>query len=166
MDTRFTLIVALCLLMVVNSFKSYFRPKCLRPWSTEEIQIHKRDRSATGLYMSMDGVSDELQALGNDIEILPPSAGKGMRTVMKFGGSSLANAERIMYVSKLIRKHCELGYRPIIVCSAMGKTTNSLLSAGDFALDGSIFIDSLRTLHMTTIKQLGLPSSTAVQIEE
>ena len=78
----------------------------------------------------------------------------------------MANAERIMYVSKLIRKHCELGYRPIIVCSAMGKTTNSLLSAGDFALDGSIFIDSLRTLHMTTIKQLDLPSSTAGQIEE
>ena len=40
----------------------------------------------------------------------------------------------------------EKGYKPIIVCSAMGKTTNTLLSAGDFALQGQIFVDSLRTM--------------------
>tara|TARA_A100001035_G_scaffold257691_1_gene233894 strand:- start:30 stop:1493 length:1464 start_codon:yes stop_codon:yes gene_type:complete len=110
-------------------------------------------------------VSNELITVGDDIEILPPAMGKGMKTVMKFGGSSLANAERIMYVSKLIMKHFELGYKPVIVCSAMGKTTNSLLSAGDFALDGSVYIDSLRTLHTTTIRQLGLPESTLIDIE-
>ena len=42
------------------------------------------------------------------------------------------------------------GYKPSIVCSAMGKTTNSLLSAGDFALSGQIYVDSLRTLHVST----------------
>ena len=31
-----------------------------------------------------DGISNDLQTLGDDIEILPPSTGKGMRTVMKF----------------------------------------------------------------------------------
>ena len=110
-------------------------------------------------------VSSSLINIGDDIEISPPSMGKGMKTIMKFGGSSLANSERIMYVSKLIMKHFELGYKPVIVCSAMGKTTNSLLSSGDFALDGSVYIDSLRTLHTTTIKQLGLPESTLVEIE-
>lgn len=165
MTTTF-IVVFLCLASVTHAFKSHFRSRCLCSGGFK-IQVHERQRFlATVLSMSTGEVSEELQTLGDDIEILPPSAGKGMRTVMKFGGSSLANAERIMYVSKLIRKHCELGYRPIIVCSAMGKTTNSLLSAGEFALDGSIFIDSLRTLHMTTIKQLGLPSSTAAQIEE
>jgi len=54
---------------------------------------------------------------------------------MKFGGSSLANADRIEHVAQLIKEQMRLGYEPrAVVCSAMGKTTNSLLSAGDFAL--------------------------------
>ena len=125
----------------------------------------QRDRASTPCMAIAGDVSNELITVGDDIEILPPAMGKGMKTVMKFGGSSLANAERIMYVSKLIMKHFELGYKPVIVCSAMGKTTNSLLSAGDFALDGSVYIDSLRTLHTTTIRQLGLPESTLIDIE-
>ena len=39
---------------------------------------------------------------------------------------------------RLIKKHVDQGYRPMIVCSAMGKTTNSLISAGDFALTGQV----------------------------
>jgi aspartate kinase len=55
---------------------------------------------------------------------------------MKFGGSSLADKDRIDHVAKLIASQIEeCGTRPrAVVCSAMGKTTNSLLSAGDFAL--------------------------------
>jgi aspartokinase len=54
---------------------------------------------------------------------------------MKFGGSSLANAERVDYVANLIKGQIAAGYRPrAVICSAMGKTTNSLLSAGEFAL--------------------------------
>jgi aspartate kinase len=54
---------------------------------------------------------------------------------MKFGGSSLADAERVEHVAQLIKEQIHLGYNPrAVVCSAMGKTTNSLLSAGDFAL--------------------------------
>jgi aspartokinase len=54
---------------------------------------------------------------------------------MKFGGSSLANYERVDHVANLIKDQLEAGYRPrAVVCSAMGKTTNSLLSAGEFAL--------------------------------
>lgn len=57
---------------------------------------------------------------------------------MKFGGSSLADYERIDHVANLIKDQIELGYRPrAVVCSAMGKTTNNLLSAGDFALGES-----------------------------
>lgn len=54
---------------------------------------------------------------------------------MKFGGSSLANYERVDHVANLIKDQLEAGCRPrAVVCSAMGKTTNSLLSAGEFAL--------------------------------
>jgi len=67
-----------------------------------------------------------------------------------------------------------------VVCSAMGKTTNGLLSAGDFALgkcasiiilasmlenginvkflflEGRVNIDALKTLHMQAITEFGL----------
>lgn len=45
--------------------------------------------------------------------------------VMKFGGSSVANAVRMREVANLILSFPE--ERPIIVLSAMGKTTNRLL---------------------------------------
>lgn len=71
---------------------------------------------------------------------------------MKFGGSSLATLDRIDHVANLIKSQQETGYRArAVVCSAMGKTTNSLLSAGDFALEGRVCIDAIRTLHVTTM---------------
>jgi hypothetical protein len=48
----------------------------------------------------------------------------------------------------------------------MGKTTNSLLSAGDFALTGQVYIDSLRTLHITTANTLGLSEDTINGLNE
>lgn len=76
---------------------------------------------------------------------------------MKFGGSSLANADRIDHVANLIKDQIAAGYRPrAVVCSAMGKTTNSLLSSGDFALEGKVNIDAIRTLHTAAIKQFEL----------
>eukprot|EP00897_Mesotaenium_endlicherianum_P000639 jgi/Mesen1/10576/ME000085S09908 len=58
---------------------------------------------------------------------------QGYTVVMKFGGSSVATAERMKEVANLV-----LGFpdeRPIIVLSAMGKTTNNLLKAGDKAIN-------------------------------
>jgi len=73
----------------------------------------------------------------------------------KFGGSSLANAERIDHVARLIKSQIDQGYRPrAVVCSAMGKTTNNLLSAGEFALEGQVCVDAIRTLHTTTMDTL------------
>jgi len=56
------------------------------------------------------------------------------RVVMKFGGSSVRDAERIMEVSKLVKQQIADGLQPQLVCSAMGKTTNNLLAAADRAL--------------------------------
>jgi aspartate kinase len=67
--------------------------------------------------------------------------GQTLDVTMKFGGSSLANYERIDHVAHLIKTQLEAGYRPrAVVCSAMGKTTNSLLSAGEFALGTCIMM--------------------------
>mmetsp|Transcript_2884 Transcript_2884/g.4399 ORF Transcript_2884/g.4399 Transcript_2884/m.4399 type:complete len:524 (-) Transcript_2884:569-2140(-) len=77
-----------------------------------------------------------------------------MDVTMKFGGSSLADADRIHHVTALIKDQIAAGYRPrAVICSAMGKTTNSLLSAGDFALEGRVNIDAIRTLHNNALDE-------------
>lgn len=84
---------------------------------------------------------------------------------MKFGGSSLANEERIEHVAQLIKDQRALGYVPrAVVCSAMGKTTNSLLSAGEFALEGRVNIDAIRTLHKATMAHFDFPQNTIDEV--
>ncbi len=51
--------------------------------------------------------------------------------VMKFGGSSVNDAASIDRVIKIIQEHLPL--HPVIVVSAMGKTTRNLLGAGALA---------------------------------
>lgn len=46
----------------------------------------------------------------------------------------------------------------------MGKTTNSLLSAGEMALEGRVDIEALRTLHLGACREFDLPETTAEQI--
>ena len=123
------------------------------------LKIVNKPISRLSQTFALDSSVVNLETVGDDIEILAPENGIS-KIVMKFGGSSLASAERITYVSKLILKHVEKGYKPIIVCSAMGKTTNTLLAAGEFALNEQVNVESLRTMHISTAKQLGLPQST------
>ena len=54
--------------------------------------------------------------------------------VMKFGGSSVKDAASIDRVIKIIQQHLPLN--PVIVVSAMGKTTRNLLGAGALAAEG------------------------------
>jgi aspartate kinase len=54
--------------------------------------------------------------------------------VMKFGGSSVKDAVSIDRVIKIIQEHLPLN--PVIVVSAMGKTTRNLLGAGALASQG------------------------------
>lgn len=50
------------------------------------------------------------------------------RIVMKFGGTSVANEERIERAASLILKEVEQGKQVAVVVSAMGKTTDQLLA--------------------------------------
>ena len=84
---------------------------------------------------------------------------------MKFGGSSLADADRIHHVTALIKDQIAAGYRPrAVICSAMGKTTNSLLSAGDFALEGRVNIDAIRTLHNAALDEFDLNDDVRAEV--
>ncbi|NUM32922.1 MAG: aspartate kinase [Candidatus Brocadiae bacterium] len=74
--------------------------------------------------------------------------------VMKFGGSSISNADRIKSIAKIIQM--SLNRKPFIVTSAMGKTTDNLLQAGENALHGTVNLEEIKTLHYDTLKELGL----------
>jgi len=75
--------------------------------------------------------------------------------VMKFGGSSVATAERIRHVAGIIRDFADR--RPVVVLSAMGDTTDDLLEAADAALTGVITLDAIENLHKKTAAELGIP---------
>uniref|UniRef100_A0ACD6AAK4 Uncharacterized protein n=1 Tax=Avena sativa TaxID=4498 RepID=A0ACD6AAK4_AVESA len=88
----------------------------------------------------------------------------GFTVVMKFGGSSVASAERMREVADLILSFPE--ETPVVVLSAMGKTTNYLLLAGEKAVScgapNAAEIDELKAikdLHLRTTDELGLDSS-------
>lgn len=49
------------------------------------------------------------------------------RVVMKFGGTSVANIQRIQMVAGRIKSKVARGEQPIVVVSAMGKTTDELI---------------------------------------
>jgi aspartate kinase len=83
--------------------------------------------------------------------------------VMKFGGSSLANAERIRHVSGIIKPLLPL--KPVLVLSAMGDTTDHLLEAAEGALkEGLVSIKKIADLHLKTIKDLGLKAPVRKEI--
>lgn len=77
--------------------------------------------------------------------------------VMKFGGSSVANADRIRHVAEIIKSFAPK--RPVVVLSAMGDTTDHLLEAADAALSGTITLDAVEKLHKDTAEALGVPVS-------
>ncbi|MFN4079798.1 MAG: bifunctional aspartate kinase/homoserine dehydrogenase I [Saprospiraceae bacterium] len=54
--------------------------------------------------------------------------------VLKFGGSSVANAERIRLVVEIIKKRVGSGEEITIVCSALGGVTDMLLDMADRAM--------------------------------
>ncbi len=51
-----------------------------------------------------------------------------MLIVKKFGGSSVADAERVRHVAGLIKEDVDLGHRVVVVLSAQGKTTDALIA--------------------------------------
>lgn len=74
--------------------------------------------------------------------------------VMKFGGSSVANAERIKHVASIIKAYAYR--RPVVVLSAMGDTTDHLLEAADKAVEGTVDVAGVAKLHEETAAELGI----------
>jgi len=77
--------------------------------------------------------------------------------IMKFGGSSLRDSTRINEVIFLIKKFYH--EKPLIVCSALGSTTNDLIKAGENAINGLIDITEIQNRHLKIAKDLQLENN-------
>lgn len=88
------------------------------------------------------------------------------RVVMKFGGSSLASAERIEQVASIVEQTKADGSQPAVVVSAMGKTTNMIVAAADKAWKGEgVDVSEIRAFHLDTIDALGnVPASVSMEV--
>ena len=100
-----------------------------------------------------------------------PPSGAPISLVVKFGGSSVATAERMREVADIV-----CGFDPptvpIVVLSAMGKTTNLLLQAGAEALHaspksvGSLHsLREIKELHRETAERLNVDDATVDDME-
>ena len=49
------------------------------------------------------------------------------KIVVKFGGTSVANIERILNAAKLIKSKVDEGHKVVVVVSAMSGVTNDLI---------------------------------------
>ena len=67
--------------------------------------------------------------------------------VMKFGGTSVESAAAIERVASIIR--ARLNRKPVVIVSAMGKTTNRLLAIASEAVQGNRdkALDLLHEIH-------------------
>lgn len=89
--------------------------------------------------------------------------------VMKFGGTSVESAEAIERVAGIVRDR--LVRKPVVVVSAMGKTTNSLLAVADAAVSGArdkalVLLDKLQAFHLKEAAGLGMDSVIQTHFQE
>ena len=87
-----------------------------------------------------------------------------MRKVLKYGGSSVATIEQIINIAKYVKELSENGEQIVVVASAMGKTTNKLISLAKEVnhypnkreLDALLSTGEIQTVTLITMALLNL----------
>src|ERR1700722_11254400 len=87
--------------------------------------------------------------------------------VMKFGGTSVESREAIQRVAGIVAERIDR--RPVVVVSAMGKTTNKLLVIASAAVSGDRAgaldqLDQLRQMHLR--ESIGVEQEIAEHFDE
>jgi len=79
--------------------------------------------------------------------------------IMKFGGSSVADAQRIRNVANIVKLNKSRS--PVVVVSALGGVTDSLITLATHAVENKEKgeFEKLKEKHITAVKALGLQSS-------
>ncbi len=80
-----------------------------------------------------------------------------MMKVLKFGGTSVANAENILRAEKIIKKE-SLNHKIVVVVSALQSVTDTLIKAAEAASDKDEdylqFVKNLEEKHLQAVKEL------------
>jgi aspartate kinase len=89
--------------------------------------------------------------------------------VMKFGGSSVRDAEHIRHIAKIVQDR--LDRKPIVVLSAMGDTTDHLIEAAEKAIsDGPVSVEfsleKISATHLYALQDLGLSTMFTPDLRE
>jgi len=89
--------------------------------------------------------------------------------VMKFGGTSVESAEAIERIAGIVRG--QMARRPVVVVSAMGKTTNKLLAIADAAVRGQrdaalTLLEDLHQFHKKESAGLGVEDQVDAHFQE
>jgi len=89
--------------------------------------------------------------------------------VLKFGGTSVADAAAVERVTGVVRNHG--GPRPVVVVSALAGATDTLLAAADAAADGDPrgtepSLDALLERHASIAQQLARPEAREAFLSE
>src|SRR5258708_2337327 len=89
--------------------------------------------------------------------------------VMKFGGPSVESGAAIQRVAGIVRTR--LDRHPVVVVSAMGKTTNKLLAIGAAAVSGDREkaleqLNELRAAHLNEAEGLGIDGEIEAHFHE
>lgn len=115
--------------------------------------------------------SEADRANGEGTLVCPGTNRTKFSKVFKFGGSSVANAERMREVAKIVCLFQDEA--PIVVLSAMGKTTNNLLLAGESAVQCSASeveslepLRAIKELHERTLDELNIDEATRRDVRE
>lgn len=75
--------------------------------------------------------------------------------VMKFGGSSVSDADRIRGVADIVKRYAD--QRPIVVCSAIRGVTDDLIKLAHEAVGGTTsLLERIQERHVQVIDTLGL----------
>ncbi|MEZ4534652.1 MAG: hypothetical protein R3D26_06535 [Cyanobacteriota/Melainabacteria group bacterium] len=79
--------------------------------------------------------------------------------VMKFGGTSVANADRLKNVADIVIQEKEKHGSPVVVLSAMSGVTNMLIEGGQKAKERSLdealaIVKEIRQKHIDAINEL------------
>jgi len=112
---------------------------------------------------------DEGVVEGGHPLLCPGKAQERFTKVYKFGGSSVASAERMKQVAKIVCLFEEEA--PIVVLSAMGKTTNNLIIAGELAVESKSSevkdlqpLREIKELHERTLDELQIDEETRQEV--
>lgn len=79
--------------------------------------------------------------------------------VMKFGGTSVGSADRIINTVNIVKSYAEK--KPVVVVSAVGGTTDKLIELGNASVEGkgNVILDNIKKIHHEILEKLGLDKS-------